>query len=266
MRQRRPYVNHDEARRVLSSTLASDGPRLITIRADSGKGKSTLLSWFEDQCRAKTVPCAMLTFREVKSFDGFLVLEALARRLKPCPFDEYQKGIGELLASAGASVTIQNVTLEGSQISGIQAIGSDPVRKRHILARLSESWFADVEAFAAEQTAARAHRVVVILDTFEEASDEVKVWLEDALQIVREKANVSLVVAGQKRIEVDAARWCEECRELELPAKFEYCFWREYAAGTGALEVWGEEHLQRLHKIHHGDPQMMSVLCDVEAL
>ena len=265
MRQRRPYVNHEEARRVLNSTLTSAGPRLITIRADSGKGKFTLLSWFEDQCRAQNIACAMLTFREVKSFDGFQVLDALARKLKPCAFAEYRKGIGELLSSVGASVTIQNVTLEGSQISGIQAIGSDPVRKRHILARLSESWFADVEAFAAARTAARRHHVVVILDTFEEASEEVKVWLQDALQIVREKANVVLVVAGCSKVEVDAARWGDDCCQLELPPAFEYHFWREYAAGTGALDVWGEEHLHRLHKTFRGDPKMMSLLCDVEA-
>ena len=265
MRQRRPHVNHEEAKRVLSSTLTSDGPRLITIRADSGKGKSTLLSWFEDECRAQGIACATLTFREVKSFDGFQVLDALARKLKPCAFAEYQKGIGGLLSSAGASVTIQNVTLEGSQISGIQAISSDPVRKRHFLARLSENWFADTDAFAATQTAARTRRVVVVLDTFEEASNEVKVWLEDAMQIARERASVVLVVAGREKIAVDVARREGECCHLELPAEFEYRFWREYALGTGALAVWGEEHLQRLHKTFRGDPQMMSVLCDVEA-
>ena len=264
MRQRRPHVNHNEAKQVLSSTLTSDGPRLITIRADSGKGKSTLLSWFEDECRAQSITCAMLTFREVKSFDGYQVLDAFARKLTPCAYAEYQKGIGELLSSAGASVTIQNVSLEGSQISGIQAIGSDPVRKRHVLARLSEGWFADADAFAATQTAARTRRVVVILDTFEEASNEVKVWLEDALQIVREKANVVLVVAGREKIAVDAARREGECCHLELPAEFEYRFWREYAERTGALRLFDETALRQWHQRWHGDPKAMSDLCDLE--
>jgi hypothetical protein len=248
----------------LNDTLTDGGPRLVTIRADSGKGKSTLLSWFEDQCRRRKVACASLTFREVRSFDSFQVLDAIARKLKSCTFEDYKRGINTLLASVGASVTIQNVTLEGSQISGIQAIGSDPVRKRHVLARLSENWFEDLEAFASANQAG-ARRVVVLLDTFEEASDDVKFWLEDALQILRERANVVLVVAGRGKIQVDTAQWGEECCQLELPSELEYHFWREYAEGTGALEKLGEGVLQQYHQRFHGDPYMMSQLCDLEA-
>ena len=259
MRQRRPYVNHDEARQVLSRALAADGPRLITVRADSGKGKSTLLSWFEDECQSQDTPCASLTFREVRSFDAFQVLDALAQKLKGCKFKEYQKRVREHMGAAGAAVTIQNVTLDGSQISGIQAIASDPTRRRYVLAQLTDAWLADVNAFAA-----RRRRVVLMLDTFEEASDEVKMWLGNALQSLRETTNVLLLVAGREKVTVDAARWGDECCELELPAELEYHWWREYAEGTGALGELGEKMLQRYHKKFRGDPKMMSILCDPE--
>lgn len=262
MRQQRPYVNHNDIRRILSNTLLKDGPRLVTIRAASGKGKSTLLSWFEDQCSLQEIACVSLTFREVRSFDGFQVLGALTRKLKVCAFDEYKQNLSELLASTGASVTIQNINLEGSQISGIQAIGSDPVRKRYILGRLSESWFSDLDQFAI--TKLDPHRVIVVLDTFEEASDDAKAWLDEAVQLLRERINIVLVIAGQEKIHVDLARWKDECRQLELPAELEYRWWREYAAGTGALDKLGEAVLRQYHQKFRGDPYMMSQLCDLE--
>lgn len=261
MRQRRPYVNHEKARRVLKSALSSDGPHLVTVHAKGGKGKSTLLKWIEDQCRAQSISCAAVTFRELKGCDGFQVLDALARKMPECKFERYQLKVREYLGSSGASVTFQNVNMENSQVSGIQAISADPVRRRYILSQLSAAWFQDVRDFAGTDDASR---VVLMLDTIEAAGDEVKTWVGDILQPLHELTNIVLIVAGQEKVGVDKAHWADCCCELELPDSLEYRFWLEYAKGTGALQWITERALQHYHEVFGGDPLRMVEICDLE--
>jgi hypothetical protein len=264
MRQNCPYVDHNRAREILMDALLRGCPRLVTVRANGGKGKTTLMSWFEDQCHANGVPCASMTFREAKTYNAFQILDALTDKLGQAQFPRYRKAMDKFLAGSKASMPIQDVTVENPYIGGIQALAADPALRHFVLARLTDYWFADINGFAKTLGSLSVMPIAILLDTLEDARSEVRAWIAgEVFQGLREADRMLLIVAGREKIHVDSTHWGYDCCELTLPDSLEYSSWFEYASETGALDILSEEVLRQYHQKWGGDPYVMSQLCDL---
>jgi len=57
---KRPYINHVRPRSAFQQALVNKSSHLLTIRADSGKGKSTYIVWAKKECEANNIPVALI--------------------------------------------------------------------------------------------------------------------------------------------------------------------------------------------------------------
>jgi hypothetical protein len=251
----RPYVDHKPPREAFHAALEGKLPRVLTVRAASGKGKSTLIGSFRQECKERGVPVVLLDFRALRGSDTFIVMGLIRYFLRTVDFPLYDAGVAEYLKTPSPGVTLEDVHLTASNLGSITA--GDPQRRRVVLSRLTDALLHDLEACCAK------HCAVLLADTFELADDEAKAWITG--QVVSGACDVFglvTVVAGRDTPQIDPAHWQGVYHHFDLPDGLEWNDWLEYARAVGAFTALGETNLQRYYKHHKGDPKMMCQVCD----
>jgi hypothetical protein len=251
----RPYVDHKPPREAFRAALEGKLPHVLTVRAASGKGKSTLIGSFRQECKERGVPVGLLDFRALRGSDTFVVIGSIRYFLRVLDFPLYDASVAEYLKTPSPGVTLEDVHLTASNLGSITA--GDPQRRRVVLSRLTDALLHDLEACCAK------HCAVLLADTFEQADDEAKAWLTG--QVVAGACDVTgliTVVAGQATPQIDPAHWQGIYRHFDLPTGLTWDDWQEYAQAVGALSVLTESTLRRYHEHYQGDPKFMCQICD----
>lgn len=158
---------------------------ILLIRAGSGMGKSSLLAEFRK--RAAGRPVAFVNLRQ--PYDPVQIIEEIVVQLGRDRFSAYATA-----ASRGTSIgslSVTGNTMTDSHI-GVTVATSDADRHNE----LNRSFFEDLTKLD--------EPALMILDTFEATSDQVKTWVSGMLLgRVRGNSKVLLVIAGQEVPEVD---------------------------------------------------------------
>jgi len=257
-----PHVDHHPPRRAFHAALEGKLPRVMTVRADSGKGKSRLIGSFRQECKERSIPVALLDFKSLQGHDTFAVLGLVRYFLRTLSFPNYDARVAEYLNAPSPGVTLENVHLTASNLGSITA--GDPQRRRVILGQLTDALLRDLEAACAQ------HCAVLLVDTFEQADDEIKNWITGQLiPGACDLAGLVTVVAGQETPRMDPALWQGVYDHFDLPPGLTWEDWLEYAQAVGALRFLTESLLRRYYAHYHGDPKFMCQICDpfmVEAI
>jgi len=251
----RPYVDHWKPRRAFQAALESGLPRVLTVCAASGKGKSTMLGRFQQQCKDCGVHTALLDFKSLRGRDAFTLLGLVRYYLRAMNFSAYDTALKDYLNAPSPGVTLANVQITSSHLGDI--IAGDLHRRAMVLSRLTDGLLSDLEASCAQC------RIVLLVDTFEQADDEVKAWLNG--QIVAGAFDISglvVVVTGKEIPPIDQSLRRGIYYHCELPTMLTFDDWLEYARGTGALNHLGANTLRHYHVHYQGDPVAMCMICD----
>jgi hypothetical protein len=249
-----PYVDHHPPRDAFHAALKGKPPYVLTVRAASGKGKSKLIGSFRQECKDGGVPVVLLDFKSLRGRDAFDVLGLVRFYLRADDFPAYDAALAEYV-NVPSSVTLEQVNLNASNLGGITA--GDPQRRRVVLSRLTDALFHDLEANCATRCA------VLLIDTFEQANDESKIWITgQVLPGACDLTGLVTVVAGQETPQIDPAHWQGVYRHFDLPAGLTWNDWLEYAQAAGALSRLSESLLHFYHEHYQGDPKFMCQLCD----
>jgi hypothetical protein len=212
-------TNEQESFRALLDL--SQEARVITIRADGGMGKSSLLKRFRLICQnwVPRIPCALIDLKLIKEPSQFIF--KARKRLEPARFqrfDELERSLadddftpfGASAASGLATVEEQTGgTLIGRadrvvQFENVPSVEYHETERRPLTAGqqaiayrvMTQTFFEELAEACSSQAA------VFLIDTYEQSSADIQDWLQSTLlrmHVFEERCvGLIVVVAGQR--------------------------------------------------------------------
>jgi hypothetical protein len=101
----------------------------------------------------------------------------------------------------------------------------------------------------------------LILDTYEDATDEAQRWVEQQLfELVRRFEGLRIVVAGQKVPDHQAKSWQNLVINRELPPITDPSHWCRYARESLNLTQVPDDHIETLVRAALGSPRPLGTL------
>jgi hypothetical protein len=204
-----------------------DDRRILLIEAQSGYGKTGLMSRFADQCPRGTIAVRL----DLKAAGGLgiaYVFYRIRRALESLRFPEYERAIGRLLHphQGAAKVEIQDNDLSGDQ-SVIQVVlqGGSETERQFRLQQVQSAFFKDLRQCGSS--------LVFILDTFNGATEELQQWVAGSFLVeVADHSRFFAVVAGQV-VPEPSIDWDRLHHKCCLSPIREHAAWYAYAQAMG---------------------------------
>jgi hypothetical protein len=197
--------------------------RILMFRGASGSGKTALmgacralvlskLPYVAIDLRGTTVNVPEILSRSVVKLGGLPQLPGLARRL-------------EALARV-PSLSLADNTLSGTQ-SWIEVViqNTVPVERGERYVQLTEAWLADLEQ--------QERSLLLLLDTFERASQEVQDWIGGPLLGRTADTGVLWVALAGQRVPEARIDWEHCCQVLDLYGVWEAEHWLPVVEALG---------------------------------
>jgi energy-coupling factor transporter ATP-binding protein EcfA2 len=180
--------------------------RILLFHGSSGSGKTTLLT-----CCRESVPKQVVSIPIQLRGSAVSVAEIFYRAGRNLSWEKLENFTDEIARLEGTpSAQVDKNWLAGinNRISIVMQV-QDSGDREHRRVALTEAWFNDVAEFD--------HPVVMILDTYEQATTEVQEWLSGPfLSRVVQVEPVRVVVAGQSVPEKNNIEWGHCCVEHDL--------------------------------------------------
>jgi len=220
--------------------------RILLFEGKSGNGKSTLLN----HCRAhipKESHHVPLDLRGTSLSLAGLFFKMI-RQLKTEKFQYFADKVAEL--SGRSAVELKNAALWGNENQiNVALQGGGNLSREERLAALTHAWFSDMQAMQ--------RHCVVIMDTFEQANNEMKEWVSgEFLTEVANSENLRVTVAGQSVPDVSRIEWSYCCQKWILDGVREAKHWLPVVETLGktipSVEPFG--FLQGICSAFEGDP------------
>jgi hypothetical protein len=199
------HVDRTEELARFDDMLAGRGTaHVLLIQAEAGMGKSSLLREFWDRGSDAFKAFVDLKPRTQSVVDVLIELSSYNK----ARFPRFSQKVAELSGSRG--VYINQSEIKKSQVSiQLEGGGADERELRRQV--LTASFFADLEDSRVDGDMA-----MIIFDTHENASEDVKDWLSRAfLPAAREHRWLVVVIAGQSTPELRIG-WDDWCLEQTL--------------------------------------------------
>lgn len=239
------FIDRSAEQELFRELLACrDEARLLTIRDESGRGKSHLLKLLRYQCQygQPRTPVSLVALDELEEKSAYAVVRSMERALRRFEIEfptfrevedrRIQRGLNiDASVNAGTATAGEGGRIAGLIVEGDFHVGDfDP----DVQERLREQ---AVDAFLQDLRAASADRpLVVMLDTYESCGQDLEQWLADflrdhVLDVERRPDKLIVVLAGRK---VPTAGF-----KLMLGPRFE-----SLVRSVEGLSVWGPEHVR----------------------
>lgn len=226
-------ANYQDERAAFEALWAVEcQQRVVFYRGQSGCGKTTLLKL----CR-KRIPDSMhQLFIDFKS--SISVIEVFYRavsRLGWQNLPSFQAALAVFQPSIVAQ--IDNNQIHGQHNAISQVINVDSlVERRERQAHLTKAWLDDVQALDKS--------LLLVIDTYENAVEEVKAWVNYVLTCTPDHPRLRLVLAGQQvpEVEMCAEEWVDCCGVYDLYGVKEAEHWLPVVAQMGRVFPVGIEN------------------------
>jgi len=189
--------------------------KILLIEAQSGYGKTDLLDYFAYHCSSQ-YSTVQLDLKDATLGTTYLI-SRLQRKLGQARFPRLEKSVCEFLS---ASIEVTNTEIVGQEnILQFVLNDTDQTQRNLRFNRLQVSFFEDLAGFS--------QRTVLLLDTFNAASKELRDWIEGQfLSEISQLEQFVVVVAGQitpePNIEWRRLHYHYELHEIEEEAWHQY--------------------------------------------
>ncbi|MEB3117633.1 MAG: ATP-binding protein [Limnothrix sp.] len=239
-------ANRTKERQVfLEMVRAEHDCRILLIEGESGMGKSTLLTSFRQECQ-KFDSVSDVTFdcKGLVSLAAFLYqfLEDLGKG----SFPRFTKQVNKM---SGGGIEFADNEISGqNQISIALNPGVDARAQEFRQEQLLEAFVEDLLAMP--------QRIVIILDTFQEANETLQHWISGRWlrTVSRKLTNVVMVVAGHHVPDHNNSVWGDNCEHFPLKGIEDPKEWCNYARSIG-FETLPEDAIKCLALHCDGIPE-----------
>jgi len=200
-------ADYDRERQAFQALLAPDcRERILLFHGESGCGKTHLLTACLEQV-PQTIPCAPIELRA----SAVGVAEIFYRSGSCLNWERLPHFTGRVAAMQGVpKVQIDNNLMQGDSNSIRVALqAGSPADQEHRRAALTDAWFQDLCAFD--------HPVLIVLDTYEQATDAVTAWIDGPfLSRVAQACPLRVLLAGQRVPDGNNIEWGHCCTAHHL--------------------------------------------------
>ena len=241
-------ANYHEERHAFCELLQPECERRILLfEGKSGSGKSTLLN----HCRTHIPKDSYHISADLRGTNSSLagLFFKMTRQLKKERFTAFTDKVAEL-SGRSTSVELKNAVQWGNENQiNVALQGGGNLSREERLAALTHAWFSDMQAMQ--------RHCVVIMDTFEQANNEMKEWVSgEFLTEVANSENLRVTVAGQSVPDVSRIEWSHCCEKWTLYGVKEAKHWLPVVEALGktipSVEPFG--FLQGICSAFEGDP------------
>ncbi|RZM76598.1 ATP-binding protein [Leptolyngbya iicbica] len=192
---------------------------IMLVEGKSGMGKTSLLNRFRQQC-PETVAYVPFDCKGVDSIASFLseVVVDLGR-------ERFQTFSGKVKLFVQGGVDFSENDIAARDAINIAINSSiDLATQQYRLAELQQAFFQDLASFDS--------RLVVTLDTYQEASESLRDWIESKWlrAVSRQLHNVATVIAGQDIPDPNNSVWGDDCEHIPLTPIIEVKAWCDFCS------------------------------------
>jgi len=201
------HVDREREDALFQRMIRGEGQsHVLLIQAPSGMGKSFLLKKWWDECQG--VLCGRVNLKSM-SYSAIEILGELCQQLGPHLFDHFYTKCEEFCRMAG--VHIERATLFNSPIDA--TLGTADSEQRQLRRQiLTDAFFADLS----HQDVGPSKTVLLLFDTFERASPDVKDWISGLFLTRTYRCRwLVVVIAGQEVPQLDVD-WSDLCMRVSL--------------------------------------------------
>jgi hypothetical protein len=191
--------------------------RILLVKAPSGYGKSELIDRFT-QIGKNQLDLTVIILDLADSTAGIAyMISRLQSKLKPARFPNYDKAVRQFLVTP--NVEMSEIEIEGNENTLQILLNVDDQQMR--LDKLEQAFFQDLAAIKTP--------VLLLIDTFEKAPEELQKWISGHFlgEVAESLERFRVVVAGQKVPQL-RADWRSYHHNCELASIKEIDVWYDY--------------------------------------
>jgi len=220
----KPFANRTREVQLFQQIAKGErAERILLIQGPSGIGKTGLVGRFRQACPPE-VRCLSI---DLKTMEWGLPT-FFDRVCSQWPDAAFERFWDALRGFCSGSVNFSDAKFTGHDNQITVALNVDEQTRRYRLVRLQNAFFADLAAIQ--------QRIVLVMDTFQEAPQELGNWLGgplcEALADGR-LPNVAAVIAGQTVPDPHNITWGDYCEHRILQPIREVAEWHEFAVAVG---------------------------------
>jgi energy-coupling factor transporter ATP-binding protein EcfA2 len=209
------FANYNPERTYLEELLvAKYKKRILIFQGASGQGKTTLLQYCQGYAEKEKVRCIPIDFR------GTSIAQIFYSSCKYVGWEyvtNFYKQVVNL--QVVPKVQIDRTSMSHSLNSiNVALSGEDPEVREYRRVALTEVWFDDLRA--------SCQRLLFIMDTYEQATTEVKEWISGPFLARMVSADhIRVLIAGQEVPDESNIEWGEYCVTCRLNGVHEAKHW-----------------------------------------
>jgi energy-coupling factor transporter ATP-binding protein EcfA2 len=219
-----------ECQAVLDLFQAECACRIVLLRGTSGSGKTTLLTHCQEQ-----MPPAVFHLPVQLRGSTTTAAEVFYRAGRRLTWERLSHFTGHVAQmQGGPSVKVDRNFLAGiNNYINVALYAEQPMERDQRRVALTEAWFDDL--------AALPRPFVVLFDTYEQATTEMKEWISGPFLARAAQVSVlRVVIAGQETPEARNIEWGHCCKECNLYGVREAKHWLPVVKEMGRYIPFGD--------------------------
>ncbi|WP_304819316.1 hypothetical protein [uncultured Clostridium sp.] len=235
---------------ILKSTAAQQVKKII-IESKSGKGKTSLLKYFVQQC-GTDIPCIYFDFK-IEDFTSEFdftdqIIYSLIKFYNEITFDSYESCLHNFFSLSNNEIIIKNVKVIQSSIGNITI--SNDITSR-IIPKVAAAFWHDYKL------ALNDKKIVLLLDSFEQAPNIIHNWISRYLLKADLKDNqLYIIIAGQENAFSDYALDSDDIKKYILPDNYSLENWYKFGE---QIHIIDKNYVDRCFNYYGGEPFNMCI-------
>lgn len=223
----------------------------IIIESKSGKGKTSLLKYFIQQCKAD-IPCIYFDFKteDFKSEIDFTdqIIYYLTKFYNNITFNSYEKCLQDYYELSNKEIIIKNVKVIQSSVGAITASNDMALR---IIPKVAIAFWNDYNFALSDK------KIVLLLDSFEQAPHSIHNWVfRYLLKTDLRKNQFYIIIAGQDGAFNNFATYSNDIKKYCLPDNYSLENWYKFGE---EIRIIDKNYIERCFNYYKGEPFYMCI-------
>lgn len=235
---------------IVISTTAQQVKKII-IESKSGKGKTSLLKYFIQLCGTE-IPFIYFDFK-IEDFASEIdftdqIIHSLTKFYNEINFNSYESCLQNYSAMSSNEVIMKNVEIIQSKIGNITT--SNNIAPR-IIPKVATAFWKDYN------TALNDRKIILLLDSFEQAPDRIHNWIIRYLLKADLKDNqLYVVIAGQEGAFSSYSTDFADTKKYLLPDSYSLEDWHKFGE---QIHIIDRNYVDRCFNYYKGEPFYMCI-------